>query len=175
MKQIPIQKSTPRNIHSLEKYITLSKGTGGALLFIAILTGLALMLIFSFFLPPYDGGLIAFKITMLIVSIIFSVLLFRWRIRKIKARVNAFANGTPIEAKVTNHGRSMNPGRSKFNYTATISIPLENGKSVQQNIVSPDEDLWRALPMQQSVTVLYHAESNSLFVAELFGCKLSVE
>jgi len=174
MNSFEITKETPRNIELAKSKFTFSKGISGWLIFGILIMVLGLGTFLSVFLPPHDKGLIFFKVIFFIhISILFWLIVKSYK-KNISKRKQAFIKGDVLKATVFSHGRSMNPFRSRFNYTVTINLPLDNDKSVKEKIVSSDESIWTKFPLKMELTVLYDKSSRGILVAELWDYSFKV-
>lgn len=175
MNSFEITKETPRNIELAKSKFTFSKGISNWLVFGIFILVLGLGIALSIFMPPHEKGLIFFKIIFFIHIIIIFWLILKTYKKNLWKRKQAFIKGDVLKATVFSHGRSMNPFRSRFNYTVTISLPVDNDKYEKEKIVSSDESIWTKLPLKMELTVLYDKSSRGILVAELWGYSFKVD
>lgn len=174
MNSLEISKETPRDIEHSKRKLAFSKGIGGWLVFGILILVLGLATALSTFLPPHEKGLMFFKITFFIISILIFWLIFKAYKKNLSKRKQSFMKGEVATAIVLSHGRTMNPFRSNFNYTITISLPIDNDKYIKEKIVSSDESIWNLFPVKKEITVLYDKNSGGILVAELWGYSFNV-
>lgn len=123
-------------------------------------------MILSSFFPPFETGLILFKITG--GSLFFGLIGFfflRTAIRRTKHHRRAIDYGIPLNAVVIKHGRRFNPFSSWRYYTITIQAQ-NDGFDAQSLIKSTSSNLHIAYPIGSIVKIKMDRESGTMVIVE---------
>jgi hypothetical protein len=167
---IVIPEEPPRNPLDFKEKIDLKKGLRAGFFYgYFFLVGIGLCILSTFF-PPYEPGLIFFKVAG--GSAFFGLLsyLFLSNVRRrYKSRLAAFCSGRFIEGTVARHDRVFSPWKSKRDYTVTVEFSLEGGNKLTRQIQSAREEIQRQLPLGSKVDALLDGNTRSVFIPMEIG------
>jgi hypothetical protein len=131
------------------------------------------MLILSVFLPPYEAGLILFKIIAgLGLFGTMSFILLGTAIQRHRERLQAFSEGMILEGTVTEHGRKFVFWKSSRDYTVTVEIWLDDNTTISATVQYPDVEIHKKNPLQSSTPAFVDTTSNSVFIPAEIGVEI---
>ena len=120
-------------------------------------------------MPPYEPGLIVFKILFGVPFFGFFAYWFLSKaIRRYRERITVFREGILRKGTAIHHGRKFVPWRSTRHYTVTVRIALDEG-SIDSVIVNWDRSIYERVPLGAHVYVFIHPETLSVFIPAEIG------
>lgn len=172
---IIIQKNPSRDIMTYKKDINLKKWLGGFYFCSVIFGGVGVMSIVAASLPPYETGLLVFKISGGLIFLFFGYRFIIKAVRTYRMRVQAFSKGVLMKGEVVSQGRTFVSWKSGKDYTLIIQVTLESGKVLEKKIRSPHPDLHSLHPMRSEIDMLVDVESGSMFIPSEVGIEASFQ
>lgn len=167
-----ISNQTPRNEDELRN-IPFKKGLKVYFFFAAFLMLGVVMLIVSCFFPPFEKGLIFFKLTLgVLFFFIFSLVLYMPASKRLKRRKLAFKYGKIITGTVVKHKRRFVVWSSTRDYVAIIAIETQKGDKKTLNIQNTNAELFQILPIGSKINVLHDDASNTTFAPIEIGVEI---
>lgn len=143
------------------------KNNYGAYLFAGIMFFLAWIgILLSTLIPPYESGLILFKISGgTVVFGLMGFLFLRTAIRRRQRIKKTIANGIPSNATVVQHGRQFNPFSSWRYYTITLQI-VDDGKVFTSRVRSTSSSFHSVFPIGGAVAVRFDKSSGTMILMD---------
>jgi hypothetical protein len=133
----------------------------------------AVVVVASSFLPPYEPGLIAFKVVAgLLLFGGFAALLLRKARTIFDARVKALRDGMMVEASVVSHGRAFVFWKSTREHVVVVEFEHE-GTRHRAKIQSPKAEIHDQLPTGSRLPGLFEPQSGRSLFLETLGHSLS--
>ncbi|NBB90136.1 MAG: hypothetical protein GVY23_02895 [Spirochaetes bacterium] len=135
--------------------------------------GAAVVVVASSFLPPYEPGLIVFKVFAgLLFFGGFAALLLRKARKVFDARVNVLRDGIVIEASVVSHGRAFVFWKSTRDYV--VGVEFEHaGTRHRAKSQSPKAEIHDQLPTGSRLPGLFEPQSGRSLFLQSLGHSLS--
>ena len=170
MERISVPRNPPRNVSAFRGKIDFRQGLRGWYFSCWLMMLFGGMLLAAAALPPFEPGLIMFKLSAACMSFGAGVLLLVRTGRIVRSRVSAFEKGAIVSAEVLSHERVFVPWKSSRDYAAVLVIPSRNG-AVRRTIRS-SRDLTLDLPLNSSVSVFFNEMTDDLFVPAEAGVEI---
>jgi hypothetical protein len=173
MTTIKLLKNPPRDLNQMGELMDIRSGLRVYQLFGYAFLVAAVVVVASSFLPPYEPGLIVFKVVAgLLFFGGFAALLLRKARKVFDARVNVLRDGIVIEASVVSHGRAFVFWKSTRDYVVVVEFEHE-GTRHQAKIQSPKAEIHEELPSGSRLPGLFEPRSGRSLFLESLGHSLS--
>ena len=174
IKTIHLSEHTPRDMQRIRELLDLRAGLRSYQLFGYAFFFAAVVVVASSVLPPYESGLIVFKIVAgLLLFGGFAMVLLRKARNAYAARVNVLRNGIIVEASVVSHERAIVFSKSTRDYVVILEVEHE-GTRHQAKIQSRQAVIHDRLPPGSRLKGLLEPNSGHSLFLESLGYSLDV-
>lgn len=175
MITIHLPERPPRDMERIRELIDLRSGLRVYQLFGFAFLFAAVVVVGTSFLPPYEPGLIVFKVVAgLLFFGGFAAVLLRKARNVFETRANVLRDGIVVEATVVSLGRAFVFWKSTRDYVVVVEFEHE-GTRHQAKIQSPRSEIHDRLPPGARLCGLFEPRSGRSLFLESLGHSLHVD
>ena len=177
MREIKLPAATPRPLGDIKAQLDLRRGLYTGYVFGAVfLAGAALLPVAMALTPhPWTGPTLFQVIVGPLFFAGFAMLFLLPARRRYRARLDAFANGNLVTARVTGHRRAWVAYSSFRDYLIDAEARLEDGRMATGTIRTRKARLAQALPTGTELQALALGDSATLFLPAEMGVEIATD